>query len=615
VPGAPWGALALCLQVVVMSLWFQQTPALGDTANLAIGLTHYEGSVIAACYSDGGTNHGTSGSCLNDDVLGSGGDSWFPNDSYQCTGTCSFRVGYYQTGGTEIVTSVGLEFKYSHPGHFIIKCATVSGGASGYTYYTSSSYPAAYTRVTATLSSPCDLGAHSIVVENVGDIGSGKAWGVNEFQLYGTTEINCGDGYINGLLVGNFLGVENFNWTWRQEWYGTLSLRRHSGDYVTYGGAATTTEGHGFARGAGYVAYDLVIGDASDNDQAPWQIIVNDQEHGHVCVYDIQEGDSGEIIPVLLPPVLTWVVACYAKNDGQCGVDGVATHAYLTEYLSDGQQPSGDGDAYITVGPHYLYGPGQDTASLCSTGQQDYGTSHTFDCVVDTAKSNTWVIMARNDAGNASIEVNLDFAAGGTVIIKPPTTPGTVESCGDSITELGCKLSNGFALVTCTGAYAPQIDKGELDPCWITRVAGAVSSRLATSLDSLRTILLNKQPFAWIGRVQSGAATQIARALGDISSTTDCPGITFTLDSTVLPASIDGHTVFPSARPSFVVGSTNYGGTSRPSFTILRCADFEGLVSTTQYQVIRAFLDDAIIVLVMYREVYKRLTPKLVMGS
>jgi hypothetical protein len=119
--------------------------------------------------------------------------------------------------------------------------------------------------------------------------------------------------------------------------------------------------------------------------------------------------------------------------------------------------------------------------------------------------------------------------------------------------------------------------------------------------DQASEIIGRKQPFAWVGRVKDGVGTQLARLTADVGSTTNCSGITFTLDSTALPNTIGGKVVWPSAAPGITVDGVTYGA-SRPSFTFLKCADFEPLVSTTGYQAARSFIGAAVIFLALYRE-------------
>lgn len=130
---------------------------------------------------------------------------------------------------------------------------------------------------------------------------------------------------------------------------------------------------------------------------------------------------------------------------------------------------------------------------------------------------------------------------------------------------------------------------------------GEAAGEAATSaVSQLRGLALSKQPFNFIARASTGMGAQIGALAAEVSGTTTCPGLVIEmpdLPDTTYTDWTGSHTVaHPWPSP-------------RPSWAILRCADFEPIVASTWYQAVRAAMDPALFLFYAYAKL-RQLTPR-----
>jgi hypothetical protein len=417
---------------------------------------------------------------------------------------------------------------------------------------------------------------------------------VYEFEAYTDEAVTTVP--ISTYMFNMRVDHPQFQWTasfsWKIGWHGSFVVATSSsaGSYYTAdSGGTTLTSSHtytSYTATAGTVYLPYFHQDCFPLCQSDeFTVIVNDTDRSQTATYTFTRSSDGPVSdPIEIPQFTAWA-ACYNVAANDCDADFDPSHTHSSGAgTTDITYAFLGSNANVQVGPRSNLNAFTFQTVRSTQMDQTAGTYTYWGLTTSTSQNRDWLFGATNDKGSDYANAVLNFTTGGV------TAGGTSSVIGGGQSSSDC---------------------GDIDPlCALRQVfniaAGAVSDLITNddgtgALDRLHDLALSKQPFNFIVRAYDGISGQIGRAVAAVTSTTDCPGITFSLSSTVLPSTINGYTVWPS-------------GMTRPEFTILRCADFEDLVGSSWYQTVRTVLDPAIYLLWGYSQL-RRLQPQTVVAA
>jgi hypothetical protein len=587
--GGAWVVALLCAIYVASSVAFLGSPARADD-DLALDFPsadYISNSGPILCYrisqNDGGV---APYNCMSD---ASSNTLSYVGANGSCNSNCNFAyLGYpakinghdTQLRGV-IVHQIRAHFGMDNNGQYAVDC--IEDG-NWFTVEGPTNYPAGGNNADTgviTLDTDCDLSGEGAGIRVRNYSGAHSSYGLRSLEIYGAPAPDALDDcfdYIEGLEHGTtFGGWHTFFWRFLVDPTSIeYTFKRANGDAMTTGPAAGGPPNY-YGE-----ADDLVIGDAVDNEQAPWLFSITDTARNVECSVSIGDDELGTLIPLLASPVLSGVSGCYSYTGAICPGDYTgATETVVIKYTLGG------GRASVTMGPAGIgpcaedrtpYGPvSLDPGSYASTALQ-------ADPDVD---SNVWYVVASNAKGVDCAQVDFaytpgdpDGGAGVPVQTPDPASGPGSETCG--LVDVLCGLRNLFAIA-----------------------AGAVVTVIGDALAALRAIAMTKQPFNYIVRAGDGVSAQLARAVESVTSTDDCEGLALVVPwDAWLPE---------EWRPTGSLGNVISAG-SGFTWTILKCEDFEPIVSTSWYQAIRTAMDPALYLLFGSLQL-KRLVPRAVMSG
>lgn len=384
--------------------------------------------------------------------------------------------------------------------------------------------------------------------------------------------------YIYGLVCASTLFSKTCTWQWSQTYDGTWQVRRarvdpedetviKSGvDPVATDIGATCqqvdecerffTDPCGITGCSGWV----IEGYNADLDET-WAYAIDDEADGVLIAEDPPIGIAG-------------VSGCYNANYEQCGTGQLASTLRLTYSI----RPDSQGDnVLVEIGPQYLYGPGFDGNPWYSDTVT--GGVHTITMTSETPypiAGQNLLIVATGPRNAVQVIYGIDWVDGGAsapIVIEDPDAPAgdQLEDC--AFTDVGCFTRN----------------LGDIFGNALASIFGGVEDLWTNALNGLVELAMSREPFASVIRASSAFTAQLADFNEETSATGDCPGL-------VLAIPLDA---FPGM---------NYDG-DNPEWTILDCALFEPLTSTTWYPTLRSAMDPLIYVFFAYGQL-RRLQPK-----
>jgi hypothetical protein len=587
-----WYVPASATDTDILYHWYSQSYHGGYVGSIQAG---------ASCFLQNGSGQtapdtADSRSCISD---GDETTDWFPDGSYQCTGTCYYAVGYHLNAASTIaITQVEVTFKYAHSGTWTVRCGVLSNPAhwesDGTAMTAGLSYPSAGTSTRHDLSSACDLGTNNLWIVNSGNMGSGTAWGIHSFRGYGTTATSVQD-YCYNMSVQH----PSFSWvatcSFRIGWHGTLAIGTNpAGTFVTnipgdsgvdHNPSVSYNLTTGYGPGTeGPLEFEIVQYCFPLCQSDEFDVTITDTDRGLVASFIFFRSSDGSVgdPPVYSARFVSWA-ACYNLAANDCDAEFDPSHAH-----SSG---AGTVDTAYTwtcaavdvaigcSGTTATFTEGQQSrtnASIISTVRathtdQSAGTYNDWGLTASTTGSTTWMMILDNPVTHEVVTMSLNFTTGGTVGgSKPPPGGGTVV-CGDL--DVLCGLRQIFAVAK-----------------------EDVLIAVGNGVGSLRTAMLSKQPFNFMVRASDGIGTQLAAASAAVSATDSCPGLHITVP-------------FASWAPS-----TMFPGAPDIDFYMLKCSDFETVVGTDWYQSIRSAMDPALYLLFAWKQV-QRFRPKPTMNG
>lgn len=373
------------------------------------------------------------------------------------------------------------------------------------------------------------------------------------------------------------------SWDWAQSWNGSFVVATADGAAAYYtkdsGGTeltAVTTYTSYFALGGSpqrpYFHQDCHPLCASNE----FTVIINDTDRAQTATYTFLRSADGPVGPTTRPPRFVYIVPCFNLTANQCG------HGSGVNELDLAWKWTGS-NSKLQVGPSLPTGAFE--AVVYEDDDETEGVYSQLGIPVNTAQSATWQARLTNHVGEVRlVTFRLPLATGGAGENYNSTDPRDSDSGG------------------CAQADVPVVG-GLL--CGLREIWDVSSSDLRDKIgdtvgdcdqdyancDGLVGTAMSRQPFNFIARSLSGVSGQLSRATTAFSQTDDCPGFAVSLDWTVWVPVAYRPTVAPL------------------SFYMLRCEDFEPVVTSSWYSAIRTAMDPALFLGYAYMWV-KRLQPK-----
>lgn len=593
---APWSA-ALVVVLVIGGLLGYASPAAAST-NWALTAN---GATVDGCHSTGDGVH------LGGHLIDADDTTWEDCGGYAQYGWTTINLGAARavTGlkvamaceaggagsGNECWTGYTVE-SYAYASG---TCNVNSNSSARTVRYTGTGTTAGVVALDSSATSRCWFIQNTAPASG----GVGKHWGLATVELYDTipvTSVSAGEYIYNAYVTHPQFGW-HWGWQWAQSFHGTVDVTvdpagTFYGNYAP-GSALTTTVSYSLAGGFGPDTGDGAISPDFHQDCFPLcqsdsaVMTLVDTDRNQTASFTFLRSASGFVTVPLDPPSIVYLGLCYNATAAQCGTGETVGQVSGSFAFAGGAADCWVGPRAVGIAPaplgvgnatnYWHYGPG----ALAADSPFSLGP-----VTIDAALGKTYQVVCSNPAGLSSDLQVLDTTTGGaaTVVVRPPPGGG-----------------GGGAAASC----------GPLDPACAIRAifevaGGALREAMLVFVVAGRNAAMEKQPFNFIVRAFDGVTTQLDRARTDLGSTSTCSGVTMVLPSLppIAYTGLAGATTAPS-WPSSV---------PQPSFTVLRCADFEPWGGTSWWQAIRAAMDPAIYLLWGLREM-RKLEPRTTLGG
>lgn len=384
--------------------------------------------------------------------------------------------------------------------------------------------------------------------------------------------------YIYGVVCSSTLFSKTCSWAWAQSYTGTWGVRRDREDPSDVTVLKTGTDPVETDLGATCLTVDNCERFFSDpcgiTGCSGWVIYGLDTGTSTSWSYAIPHDADGVLIDEDPPIGISGVVGCYNANYEQCGTGQLASTVRLTYSI----RPSGQADnVVVQIGPQYLFGPGFDGNAWYTDTVP--GGAHTITMTSETpypVAGQNLLIVATGPRNAVQVVYGIDWVDGGAsapIVIEDPDAPlgDQLEDC--AFTDVGCFTRN----------------LGDIFGSALASIFGGVEDVWTNALNGLSELAMSREPFASVIRSSTAFTEQLSDFNDETSATDDCPGL-------VIAVPLDA---FPGM---------NYDG-DNPEWTVLDCATFEPLTSTTWYPTLRAAMDPFIYVFFAYGQL-RRLQPK-----
>jgi len=408
------------------------------------------------------------------------------------------------------------------------------------------------------------------------------------YEVYGTSQTapTTFTDYVYGLRLLHPPFQRVISWFWAKTWTGAWSISSaNDGELVSHPGP-----GSGGTQD-GTESFTIQCPVVCTHDTYTVHVQPNGGTDG---TYDIDSDLNGYAIAPTSAAIISYVEGCYNLTASQCAaplagaVDVAGVRFTLTTAIA-GRDATGTvsfgrwdrtQDGCVFVGSYVTTAPlasGATYTQLISAWDQGGG-------FFDADGKQLWLVRwnsSRDGYHETCKTLAVDVTTGGGVSVR--STPVATTTPCEGLEGLACAVREALAVAE-----------------------DALIDRTTDAVEGLRSAALQKQPFNFIVRGYDGVSAQLTRALAAVTTTSTCAGYTM---------------VLPSMPPAYYTGFA--GATSapawptsvpQPSFTVLRCADFEPLGGTSWWQTIRGAMGTATYLLYAYSQL-RRLQPHLALGG